>query len=241
METVITNKDVILTGVYEVDRELGGGIPVGSLVLIEGQSGTGKSALCQYLAYNTLLFNEDAVAYYATDNSIKGLVKQMDSMSLNSLDYLLTDKFRIYPLNSQNGYRATRESLILLVSHLTKLSERFKLVIIDSMTILMNHISPVSQLDFFSICRNICERGRTILLVADSRSFEKGMISRLHSLCDDHISFRSEEVGNRLIKLLAALKLRGADYPARAGVSFEILPDTGIRVLPYSKVNATPR
>jgi archaellum biogenesis ATPase FlaH len=39
-------RDVIITGVREVDEKLGGGIPIGSLALIEGQSDAGKSVLC---------------------------------------------------------------------------------------------------------------------------------------------------------------------------------------------------
>ncbi len=36
---------VISTGSAEIDKKLGGGIPVGSLVLLEGQSESGKSVV----------------------------------------------------------------------------------------------------------------------------------------------------------------------------------------------------
>ena len=42
MATESKKKDVILTGVPEVDEKLGGGIPLGSLCLIEGHSDAGK-------------------------------------------------------------------------------------------------------------------------------------------------------------------------------------------------------
>ncbi len=38
---------IISTGNAEIDTKLGGGIPVGSLALVEGQSASGKSVLAQ--------------------------------------------------------------------------------------------------------------------------------------------------------------------------------------------------
>ena len=43
-------KEPIVTGVSEVDEKLGGGIPSGSLCLIEGHSDAGKSVLIKNLA-----------------------------------------------------------------------------------------------------------------------------------------------------------------------------------------------
>ena len=40
---------VISTGNQEIDKKLGGGIPVGSMVLVEGESDSGKSVLTQQL------------------------------------------------------------------------------------------------------------------------------------------------------------------------------------------------
>ncbi|MGD9143546.1 MAG: ATPase domain-containing protein, partial [Dehalococcoidia bacterium] len=48
-------KEHIVTGVPEVDEKLGGGIPLGSLCLVEGHSDAGKSVLCQHLTNGTLV------------------------------------------------------------------------------------------------------------------------------------------------------------------------------------------
>ena len=49
-----SKRSVIITGVREIDEKLGGGIPVGSLGLIEGQPDSGKSVLSQHLTYGAL-------------------------------------------------------------------------------------------------------------------------------------------------------------------------------------------
>ena len=44
---------VLETGNPELDKKLGGGVPVGSLILIEGQSDAGKSVFTQQLAWGS--------------------------------------------------------------------------------------------------------------------------------------------------------------------------------------------
>ena len=61
-----------------LDRKLGGGIPVGSLALIEGDSSAGKSVLCQHLIYGALL-NGKEVAYFSYEETSRSLVTQMGS------------------------------------------------------------------------------------------------------------------------------------------------------------------
>ena len=89
--------NAISSGNGEIDKKMGGGIPVGSLSLIEGQSDAGKSVLSQHLAYGALL-SEVAVAYYTTENTVKSLISQMGSLNLGVIDHFLVDRLRVYPL-----------------------------------------------------------------------------------------------------------------------------------------------
>jgi len=43
--------DFVITGERVLDEKLGGGLPCGSLTLVEGASSSGKSVLCQHLIY----------------------------------------------------------------------------------------------------------------------------------------------------------------------------------------------
>ena len=55
---------------------MGGGIPEGSLILIEGQSNAGKSVVTQQLRYGALNSGSD-VALYTTENTPRSLFRQM--------------------------------------------------------------------------------------------------------------------------------------------------------------------
>jgi len=228
-------KEFIVTGVPEVDAKLGGGIPLGSLCLIEGHSDAGKSVLCQHLTNGTLVAGEISVAYYTTENAVRSLIRQMDSLALYVLDHFLADRLRIYPLtfgsNTQGGARAFQ----VLTNHFSRLPPEFKLIIIDSITLLVAHSNPVTIIDFFSQCKGLCDSGKTIILVAHSYAFEEDMLARTRSLCDARFRMRLEQVGDSMIKLMEVLKVRGAERPTGDVVSFDIEPKLGMRIIPLAK------
>ena len=230
-------KDVICTGVPEVDDRLGGGIPVGSLVLIEGHSDAGKSVLCQHLAYGTAHITDDIdVAYYTTENTTKSLIAQMDSLSLNIVDHFLADRLRILPLAYHSKMlKDGKTPFTILNHHFDHLPESFKLIVVDSVTLLVSHSNPTTIIDFFSECKSLCDRGRTILLVAHSYAFEEDMLARIRSLCDARFRLKLEQMGDRLVKSLEVLKIHGAERPTGDVVSFDIEPQVGIRIIPLAK------
>lgn len=244
MLNVTTNKEVISTGIKEISEQLDGGIRPGSLMFIEGQSEAGKSILAQHLAYGALSSGNNLVAYYTIEHSVRSLIAHMDSLSLHPLEHFLADRFRIYPLTVRYCYGETQKYLTkILMSHLQKLPERFNLVIVDSVTPFLNHVKLLPTLDFFQACREMCKQGRSLVLVADSHAFKKGMISRVKDLSGDFIKLASEEallgsdqIDDRVIKVLDAPKLRGAERPGQDSLLFEIRPGTGIHVLPFTRV-----
>ncbi len=242
MVSITTTEECVLTGVKEMDEELSGGIPTGSLVFIEGQSQSGKSILTQYLAYGALQSSGSAVSYYTTESGVKHLIDKMDSLSLDTLHYFLADCFRIYPLDLYTTSREIQESIRLLIDHISKLPERFNLVIVDAITPIMVKINPMSTLDFFHACKELCNQSRTIILVADPHGFRKGILSRARLVSDTYMRIRSEyqrinaeKIGDRPIRILDVQKLHGVERPQREGIKFEIQPETGIKVLPFAE------
>ena len=228
-------KDSIITGVPEVDEKLGGGIPLGSLCLIEGDSDSGKSVLCQHLVNGTLVKGEASVVYYTTENSVRSLISQMESLALHVMDHFLADRFRIFPLTFGGGMKGGQKPFVVLSHHFSRLPKEFRLIIFDSITLLVAHSNPVAIIDFFSRCKGLCDEDRTIILVAHSYAFEEDLLARTRSLCDARFRLRLEQVGDRMIKLMEVLKVRGAERPTGDVVSFDIEPKLGMRIIPLAK------
>lgn len=235
MAATVKKKDFIVTGVPEVDEKLGGGIPLGSLCLIEGHSDAGKSVLCQHLTNGTLLAGKISVAYYTTENNVRSLISQMDSLALHVLDHFLADRLRIYPLTFHGQVTGGQKPFYVLTHHFSRQPQEFKLIIVDSITLLVAHSNPVSIIDFFSRCKGLCDDGKTIIIVAHSYAFEEDILARTRSLCDARFRLRLEQVGDRMIKLMEVLKVRGAERPTGDVVSFDIEPKLGMRIIPLAK------
>ena len=227
----------ITTGASEIDKKMGGGIPMGSLSLIEGQSDAGKSVLTQHLAYGGLL-GDLSVAYYTTENTVKSLITQMASLGLDVTDHFLVDRIRVYPMQVSSkdidpGYLFAR-----IVQHIKTLPESFKVILIDSVTNIVTHSSESSVIDFFIACKELCDEGRTIFMVVHSYAFDEGLLIRVRSLCDAHLKLRLEEVGERLVKMMEVSKVRNAERTTGNIISFDVEPGMGMRIIPITKAKA---
>ena len=128
----------ISTGSAEIDKKMGGGIPIGSLTLIEGQSDAGKSVLAQHLPFGSLGADVGAV-YYTTENTVKSLLAQMTSLGLDVVDNFLVDRLRIYPLHISAREIDSADAFMRLSRHMESLSDTFKVILVDSVT---NIVTP---------------------------------------------------------------------------------------------------
>ena len=243
METIATSEG-LLTGIPDIDLQLVGGIRGGSLVLIEGPPDSGKSVLTQHFVHHGLRTNKNAAVYYSTEHNVKGLMAQMASISLHTLDNLLADTFRVYPLCRPISPREALKAVYLLNNHISRLPERFDLLVLDSVTPFVGKLSPSLKANFFHDCKKLCDKHRTIILVANSHIFEKETFPRISLMCDYHmtfnlttIRFQADQTGERVICKMRIPKLHGADLNKKDGIRFEVEPGHGIQVIPFSKIS----
>ena len=238
MSTMVSERPLVVsTGADEMDKKLGGGIPVGSLTLIEGQSDAGKSVLCQHFASGAL-YSGLQVAYYTTENSVKSLLSQMESLGLGVQDYFLVDWLRIYPLSIPTKDAPLQVFYEALTNHISKLPERISTVMVDSLTTLIGHSDITSVIDYFSAAKRLCEQGRTVMLVVHTSAFDERTLIRVRSLCDAHLSLRLEAIGERLVKVLEVAKVRNAERTTGNIVSFDVEPGLGMHIIPVTKAKA---
>lgn len=226
-----TKNAVISTGNGELDSKMGGGIPLGSLTLIEGTSGAGKSVLMQQMIWGSLRGGL-SLALFTSENTVSSLVRQMRSLSLDILDYLLLGRLRVYPVEiSQMGAKAPS----VLVQTMRQESAR-DMVFVDSLTSAIAHCSDEDVLAFFEECKRLCANGTTVLVVLHSHGVNKELLIRIRSLCDAHLQLRTEEMAEKLIKSLEVTKVRGAEKKTGNIINFDVEPGWGMRLIPINKV-----
>src|SRR4051812_26031508 len=73
--------ELITTGIAGLDIVLGGGIPSGSLMLIIGAPGTGKTLLSQQLCFNCAKQGQRAIYFSTLSEPHSKLVRQLQAFS----------------------------------------------------------------------------------------------------------------------------------------------------------------
>jgi archaeal flagellar protein FlaH len=222
---------MISTGNHDLDDKMGGGVPFGSLTLIEGDSGAGKSVLSQQMMHGCLV-DGYKLTVFTSENSVKSLVKQMRSLNLDILDYLLLDRLRVYPIETA---RLGNQALLMFIKAMKNEKGR-SMIYIDSLTSSIPASSDKEVLGFFEESKRLCSDGTTVITIIHSHGLTRELLTRIRSLCDAHLQLRTEEVGNKLVKTLEVTKVRGAEQTTGNIVSFEVEPGWGIRVIPVNKV-----
>lgn len=230
------NRRTISTGNVEIDKKIGGGIPEGSLTLIEGQSDSGKSVATQQLIWGALQAGYHVVVY-TTENTVRSLLRQMASLSLDVSDFFLLGQLNVFAVPQNFDEQTGRTAFTRLERHISVLP-RTDIVFVDSLTPFVTFAGEQETLAFFSRAKKFCDDRKTLIFTLHSFAFSEPMFIRIRSICDAHLRLRVEEVGTQLIKVLEAAKVRGAERSTGNIITFDVEPGIGMRIVPISKAKA---
>jgi archaeal flagellar protein FlaH len=235
-KTEDTDKRIISTGHPEIDKKLGGGIPIGSLTLIEGQSDAGKSVLSQQMIWGSLAGGY-SVLLFTTENTVKSLVTQMSSLGQNILDYLLLGRLKVFYMKSSQVKVYPAATFDTILGTIEKYPT-YQLSVIDSLTPIVSGSEVLKILTYFEHCKSICDGGRTVMNIMHSYALDNDTLIRVRSACDAHLKLTIEKVGDKLVKSLEVAKVRGATQNTGNVVAFEVEPEVGMKIMPISRAKA---
>lgn len=91
LDTIIaTPKSRIMTGIQEWDRVMGGGIVPGSLIVLTGDPGIGKSTLLLHVCH--ALAQKQTVYYFSTEESLDQVKQRAQRLGMQNKGLFLSDK-----------------------------------------------------------------------------------------------------------------------------------------------------
>ena len=227
---------VISTGSVEIDRKIGGGIPYGTLMLVEGPSSAGKSTLAQQLLRGSLTSGENA-AIYATEQTVQSFLRQMDSLGMDVRDYFLLNHLQIYPVAISPDSVEPEELFAELAEHM-KQQEDCSVLVVDALTTFVSQAGGDQIQDFFTGCKSICDKGKVVICTVHSNAFDERIITRVRSMCDAYLRLQVQISGSQLVKTIEVAKIRGAEMTTGSIMGFEVEPGLGIRIVPISRAKA---
>ncbi|MCH8206290.1 MAG: response regulator [Chloroflexi bacterium] len=232
---------VIRTGSQQLNQLLGGGIPLGSLTLMEGTPTTGKTVLCQHITHESLI-DGHGVAYFSSEDTADRLLARMRSIGLKVSTYLHSETLRISRTQDPSLAEGpdcdyTPDQLLaMLAQELEGLPDKYRTIIIDGVTNLATLSQDTAILRFFSTCKRLSDDGKAIIVVAQPHAFDERMLVRLSDLCDAHLRLRVEKIGAKSATTLEVLKANSVQLKAGSVIAFEVLPGVGIQNMPFGKV-----
>lgn len=251
MQNTITgsnNKASISIGSDPIDKALLGGLPLGSLTLIEGPSGVGKSVVIQHFAFGALMA-ELGVAYYVSGMDQAGLAERMNSLYLEVDTFLGEGQLLIHPVSDfYDGREEAPAALRKLRKHMEQLPWDVSVIVVDSLTNLVNQAGSNESFNFFLACKEICSWDKTLLFTMHTASLDPDLLLRLDKLFDTHLTLRIEALSQgvqiKTMNVIDVAKVKSAKLQKKTSIYYEIDPELGrsmnisLKVLPFFKLRA---
>ena len=210
-----------------LDRNLGGGFPEASIIFIEGESGAGKSIICQRLTYG-LLNNKASVTFISTQQTTKGFINQMYSLEYPIANFLLNKDLLFIPVVPLVKAARSRLDFVERLISAEGLYEN-DIIIIDTISSLIKYdVDPMKGLELIDFFKKVSSIGKIIIMTADADSLEEEVSSVFKSTCDVYLELKSKDMMGDIKRSIRVNKFIGAPGSVKNIVGFRVEPKIGL-------------
>ncbi len=229
------------TGIDGLDKTLGGGIPEGHVILLTGESGTGKTVLSMQWLFEGWKRLEHPGIYISVTEPFTKAIKNISSMGFYDRDSLESGNLRFTDLRSMvklmdfgtKGEELNREDIDELVDRIEGLVEETEArrMVIDSITAVGYMIDDTELFRYFifRLGTVLSGMGCTVFLTSESRNGSTPF--NVEDFISDGILDLDYKQGEqRVIRRMEVRKMRGIDF--RSGNMFFDISTEGIIVYP---------
>ncbi len=229
----IATLDRVSTGNRELDEILGGGIPAGSVTVITGNPGSGKTVLALQQLFTAA--REGRRCLYVTTLSEPALkiVRYMQLFDFFDAS-LLDERIRLRDLGDTlltEGAVPAQQRLQALVEE-----EEPELVVIDSFKVFHDLLDPSEVRPFvYELAVSLSSWGATTLLLGEYTADEPMDLPEF-AIADGIVRLGSQRYGLASVRELQVLKMRGVDYAE--GVHLFDIMKSGLHA--YPRLQAPP-
>ncbi|MEM2343605.1 MAG: ATPase domain-containing protein [Sulfolobales archaeon] len=227
---------VISTGNEELDTRLGGGLPIPALIILDGDNGTGKTALCNQFIYG-LTSAGKKVQLIITENTVKNFLEQAKNISYDLITPYVKGSLSIIPAHLE-GVRWGRKPVIKLLEYLTKFLrakvEEFDAIFFDSISLLVNYLPTTSIHNFITELRQLVKLGKLVVLTIHPKMVSDEVIKIVAASSDVYLKLYLTEIGGRSVKVINVIKIRGAPTIAETAIAFDVDPAFGVKIVPLA-------
>ncbi len=211
----LDDKEVTLCplGIGNLDSLLGGGVPCGSTILVEGPPGSGKTSFAAKFIYEGALKGEKGVYV----SFVEGRSSFYSFMKSLGMDFYKLEKegmvtfIEAIPLHNEEAARLIIERVLMMA-----LEEGFRRVVIDSVTVLIQTfgLEKARELLTTTLLRELKRAGVTTLLISEKpRSYTESEVSVEEYIADTVIELNYRLEYGKIVRYMRILKVRGVSIP----------------------------
>lgn len=230
--------NIVHLGIPELDRDLGGGIPTPSLILVEGGHGSGKTVFVQQMAY-AMLKSRSRVYVVSSESTTKEYLSMMESVRLDPYNYYLYGYLKIYPLHVEGGRWSKSLSaffLMVTANFLEQKKQDYDVIIIDSLSVLTMDTPLYEFLTFITRIKNLVANGKTVVITFHPQFLSEESIMKLIANSDAYFTLENSCISGIDVKLLKTVKLWGVSGERKSSITLAVNSQIGLRVMPLSGV-----
>lgn len=207
-------------------RNLGEGFPKGSLVLLKGKNGSGKSVISQRLLYG-FLKNGHSTTYISTEFTTKAFIDQMKSLDYNIVDYLLNRELLFIPVYPMIGRVRPREDFLERVMSSRVLYER-DITFFDTFSSLIKYnIDEERTIKLISFFKKLAGINKTIIMTFEEGELSPEIMSLLESDVDVLLSLHTRIIEGATTRTLVVDRFMNAGGRIVERTGFRIEPKRG--------------
>jgi flagellar protein FlaH len=243
----VARNDLYSLGLDEHDRlnaELGGGIPPGSIILVEGDYGAGKSAMSQRFAYGLTQEGND-VTMLSTELTVGSFLDQMHSLSYDVVDPILDENLLFLHADIGDGNTFSgddedgdRKELLKRLMEAEVMWDA-DVIIIDTFDAILRNDPKFealvrqneerqAALEIISFFRDVISSGRCIMLTVDPSTVDEEAIGPFRAIADVFMELQMVEVGNDVRRQISVKRFAGMGEQVGDSVGFSVRSGTGI-------------
>lgn len=216
MEKAISpNKGIsakIKTGIRGLDNLIEGGLASGSLHIIAGGPGTGKTMLCGQLAYNLAKNLNTGVVFVTFEETTEFLLRNLKFIGIDLVPLYKENKLRLLDLYTIRG-----EGLEGLFAHMLETIEEIdaRVLILDSLTAFL--AACKTDFEVRSFMKKIEQRLREqdITTIATLSVQDRENLGLETFIADSVMYFENKMQETNFVTQFAILKMRGTDHSRR--------------------------
>ncbi|MBD3261215.1 MAG: ATPase [Candidatus Altiarchaeales archaeon] len=214
----------------QLHANLGDGLPTGSLILVEGKDGAGKSIIAQRFSYS-ILESKKKVTYITTELSTKDFIDQMSSIKYYVDEHIINQNLLVIPMFPFMGGVKLRDDFIDRLMAAEQLFDS-DFIVIDAFSFLLvqPNMTEGKSFDVINFFKKMTNKNRTILLTVDPEHLNASLLTLLRSVSDIYLELGSKTLAGEERKFIRINRFKKSRGTISNQIAFRVDPGVGFIV-----------